>query len=322
MKKWSLRNNLYLTFLVIATFTPLKINAKIYEDAKNFLGRWDINVISTGSGWANRARFCWLELKVENDTLKGRLQPGEGMTVDITDIKIENGELTFRPINQTKAIWRCKIKGDQLKGTATSSIFGKETRSWTGTKGPKWSEKLPVRKPGKPVDLIDKDVSGWLLQDPNRPIGWFVKDGILQNLGQQANNIYSKQKFRDFKIDAEFKVDPKSNSGIYLRGRYEIQIMDNFGSPMNVHSQGALYGYIVPPVNACKPSGEWQTFEITIIANRVTVILNGTMLYENGDAPGITGGALDSNEEDPGPIMIQGDHGKVQFRKFIVTPLI
>jgi hypothetical protein len=173
------------------------------------------------------------------------------------------------------------------------------------------------------VDLIGNDVSGWLVQKPGVPIGWSVKDGILMNQGKQANNIYTRQKFQDFKLEAELKVDPKSNSGIYLRGRYEIQVMDGFGeSPLNIHSMGCLYGYIIPSVNACKPAGEWQTFEITLIANRVTVILNGTRIIDNGEIPGITGGALDANEKESGPIMIQGDHGTVQWRKLIVTPLI
>jgi hypothetical protein len=167
-----------------------------------------------------------------------------------------------------------------------------------------------------------KDVSGWLGQDPGRPLGWSVKDGILMNQGKGANNIYSTQKFNDFQLEVEFNVDPKSNSGVYLRGRYEIQVLDGFGRPLDIHSQGALYGFIVPAVNADKPAGEWQTYEITLIANRVTVILNGAKIIDNGEVPGITGGALDANEKGPGPIMLQGDHGRVQFRKVRITPLI
>jgi hypothetical protein len=290
---------------------------------KTFIGRWDIEVIGAGYGDVNTlagwTRFCWLELKLENGNVKGRLQPGAGATADITDIKIENGELSFK---QGRSIWKATAKGKRLEGTVNSPFFGKETRSWIGVRGPVWPAKLPNRKPGKPVDLIGNDVSEWLVQNPGKPIGWFVKEGILMNLGKEANNIYTKQKFQDFKLEAEFKVDPKSNSGIYLRGRYEIQIMDSYGSSLNIHSQGALYGYIVPSVNACKPAGEWQTFQITLIANRVTVILNGTMIIDNGEVPGITGGVLNAKENEPGPLMIQGDHGTVKWRKLIITPLI
>jgi hypothetical protein len=207
-----------------------------------------------------------------------------------------------------------------LVGTA---LINGETLSWSGVRAPVWPASPPKRKPGKPLDLFNgKDVSGWLCQDPRRPMGWFVKDGILQNEGKQANNIYTQQKFNDFKLEVEFNVDPESNSGVYLRGRYEIQILDSPGRPLDVHSQGALYGFIVPAVRADKPAGEWQTYEITLIANRVTVILNGIKIIDDGEVPGITGGALDADEKGPGPILLQGDHGRVQFRKVRLTPLI
>lgn len=321
MKNQLMRSYSYASLFIILVLAAACTGCA--PEVKPFLGRWDINVISSDTGYANRPRFCWLELKLENDTLKGRLQPGQGATVDVTEIKLENGELSFCQSNRTEAIWLATLKGQQLEGTVKSPIFGKETRSWSGVLAPVWPAKLPMRITGKPVNLIGEDVSGWLVQKENRPIGWSVEDGILMNQGRQANNIYTKQKLQDFKLETEFKVDPKSNSGIYLRGRYEIQIMDGYGATsLNVHSQGCLYGYIAPSVNACKPAGEWQTFEITLIANRVTVILNGIKLIDNGEVPGITGGALDARENEPGPIMLQGDHGPVQFRKLILTPLI
>jgi len=204
----------------------------------------------------------------------------------------------------------------------TAHVDG-QTLSWIGVRGPVWPATPPQRKPGKPIDLFNgKDTSNWLCQDPRRPMGWSVKDGILMNEGEEANNIYTRQKFNDFKLHVEFNVDPQSNSGVYLRGRYEIQILDDLNRPLDVHSQGALYGFIVPPVKASKPAGEWQTYEITLIANRVTVILNGTKIIDNAEVPGITGGALDANEKEPGPILLQGDHGRVQFRKVRLTPML
>ncbi len=291
------------------------------EGEKDFLGRWDIDVLGSGYG-IGRTRYCWLELKMEDGVLKGRLQPGEGASVGIADIKIENGVLSFHPVNQENATWTGSIKGKRLEGKVTARMYGEAPRSWIGVRGPVWPAKPPARKPGKPVDLIGKDVSGWLLQYPDRPMGWYIKDGIFMNESKAANDIYTRQKFQDFKLEAEFKLDPKSNSGIYLRGRYEIQIQDDAGRSLNVHSQGALYGFIIPSVNACKPAGEWQKFEITLIANRVTVVLNGAKIIDNGEVPGITGGAIDANEKEPGPILIQGDHGTVQFRKLVLTPLI
>ena len=125
----------------------------------------------------------------------------------------------------------------------------------------------------------------------------------------------------NFQVALEFRLSKGSNSGLYLRGRYEIQITDDQGRPLDIHSQGALYGFTVPSVSASKAAGEWQRFDVTIVANRVTVVLNGTKIIDNGVMPGITGGALDANEAEPGPIMIQGDHGKIEIRKVTVTPL-
>ena len=137
-----------------------------------------------------------------------------------------------------------------------------------------------------------------------------------------ANNLVSKQKFDNFKIHCEYKLEAKSNSGIYLRGRYELQVLDDFGKEPESHGHMAIYSRVAPAVNASKPAGEWQVMEAVIIGNRVTVTLNGKTVHNNAILAGITGGALDSNEAAPGPIMIQGDHGKVWFRKVTVTPIL
>jgi hypothetical protein len=319
-----MRIRLSLMVVIIAlavTMLPSVPATRASEDG--FLGRWDITVPGKDS---ERSRFCWLEVTRENGTLQGRFNPGGGAQFPIKEIAIENGNLTFQypqgtPPSQTKAVWKAVLKGAKLEGTAA---LGKEGNLvWSATRVPDWPKALPKRKEGTPVDLFNgKDVSGWLGQVHGKELGWSVKDGILQNAGANANNIYSEQKFRDFKLEVEFNVDPKSNSGVYLRGRYEIQIIDQADRPLDVHSIGALYGFVIPPVNAAKPAGQWQKFEITLIANRVTVVLNGTVLMKEAEVPGITGGALDANEGDPGPIMIQGDHGRVQFRKIQLTPLI
>ena len=301
-----------LVWAVIASPSP--------EGEDAFLGRWDITATGSPSGLP---RNCWLELRREDGVLKGRFNPGGGAVFDLPQVSIEHGELKFQyPQWKTgkPQVWVGMLNGARLMGAA--NVDG-EMLSWSGVRGPVWPATPPQRKPGKPIDLFNgQDVSGWLCQDPRRPMGWFVKDGILMNEGKGANNIYTQQKFNDFKLEVEFNVDPQSNSGVYLRGRYEIQILDGYGRPLDVHSQGALYGFIVPAVNADKPAGEWQAYDITLIANRVTVILNGTKIIDNGEVPGITGGALDANEKGPGPIMLQGDHGRVQFRKVRLTPLI
>ena len=314
----------FAALLMLATIVPLcPVRASASpagEDA--FLGRWDITATGTKS---SLPRNCWLELRRDGGVLKGRFNAGGGAVFDLPQVMIANGEVGFqypqgRPPKQTQQVWQAKVKDGGLVGVA---LVNGQTLSWSGVRGPDWPATPPKRNPGKPINLFNgKDVSGWLCQDPHHPMGWFVKGGILMNEGKNACNIYTQQKFNDFKLEVEFNVDPESNSGVYLRGRYEIQILDGYTRPLDVHSQGALYGFIVPAVKADKPAGEWQTYEITLIANRVTVIMNGTKIIDNGEVPGITGGALDANEKGPGPIMLQGDHGKVQFRKVRITPLI
>lgn len=289
---------------------------------RDYLGRWDITVPAEGAG---RARYCWLEVVKQGNLLKGRFNQGGGAVFDLPEIAIVNHELTFqypagRPADNLKASYRAQFKNGRLEGTVAA---GKGApKKWSGVRAPKWPARAPKRKPGTAIDLFNgKDMSGWLGQNTGKPAGWSVVDGAMVNV-DRADNIYSEKKFTDFKLEVEFNVAPKSNSGVYLRGRYEIQVIDGEGRPRDIHSQGALYGFIVPHVNVDKPAGEWQRFEITLIANRLTVDLNGTRIIDNAEVPGITGGALDADEGAPGPIMLQGDHGPVKYRKVRLTPLI
>ncbi len=318
-----MRARALILILLVAIFTPLGL-LRAADSASDdaFLGRWDITATGTRSGLP---RICWLELRRDGGVLKGRFNAGGGAVFDLPQVMIAGGQLGFqypagKPPNQVPQVWQASLQDGRLKGMA---IVNGQTLPWTGERGPVWPLTSPARKPGNPIDLFDgKNVSGWLCQDPHHPMGWFVKDGILMNEGKNACNIYSKQKFENFTLHVEFNVDKDSNSGVYLRGRYEIQILDGFSRPMDVHSQGALYGFIVPSAKADKPAGQWQTFDITLVLNHVTVIENGTRIIDHAEVPGLTGGALDANEKDAGPIMLQGDHGRVEFRKVRLTPLI
>ncbi len=315
-----MRITICLAFFAVASCAAVGNTATAPATDHDYLGRWDITIPAQDN---KRARYCWLEVTSEGGALKGRFNEGGGAVFPLPEIAIENGELKFqheigRPADKLTAVYRAQLKDGKLEGTAT---FGKETRKLMGIRGPNWPASLPKRKPGKPIDLFDgKDMSGWLGQNTGKPTGWSVRDGAMIN-EDHADNIYSDKKFRDFKLEVDFNVAPKSNSGVYLRGRYEIQVMDGAGRPLDVHSQGALYGFVVPSTNAERPAGEWQKFEITLVANRLTVLLNGTRIIDNAEVPGITGGALDADEGEPGPIMLQGDHGPVKYRRVVLTPL-
>jgi Domain of Unknown Function (DUF1080) len=132
--------------------------------------------------------------------------------------------------------------------------------------------------------------------------------------------LVTEQKFTDFKLNTEYRYPQGSNSGVYLRGRYEVQIEDDCGEEADNHRSGGVYGFLTPSVNAAKKAGEWQTLEVTLVGRMVTVVLNGEPVIDRQAIPGITGGALDGDEGEPGPILLQGDHGAVEFRNLSLTP--
>jgi hypothetical protein len=153
-------------------------------------------------------------------------------------------------------------------------------------------------------------------------MGWSIEDNVMTN-GDGGNNLVSHQTFTNFKVEAEYRLGENSNSGIYLRGRYELQVLDDYGRTEGRADLGhmAIYGRTAPSVNASKPIGEWQAMEAVLVGNRVTVTLNGQRVHDNAIIGGITGGALDANETAPGPIMVQGDHSGVWIRRLVVTPI-
>jgi len=168
-----------------------------------------------------------------------------------------------------------------------------------------------------------------VLTDPNQVNGWSVINGILVNRPTQIpgydhisyGNLRTEKDFEDFNLKIDVNVPPGENSGIYLRGIYEVQVMDSYQKPLDSHNMGAIYSRIMPTVSAEKPAGEWQTFDITLVNRHVTVILNGVTIIDNQPLLGCTGGALWSDQFRPGPIYLQGDHGPIMYRNIVLTPI-
>lgn len=134
-------------------------------------------------------------------------------------------------------------------------------------------------------------------------------------------DLVTKEKFKDFKLHAEFRIPKRGNSGIYLRGRYEVQISDDQGREVaNNRSTGSIYGFLAPNQNVTKPAGEWNIFDIILNGRWITIEFNGHKVIDKAEIPGITGGALDCQEGEPGPIMLQGDHQAVEYRNIVITP--
>jgi len=182
---------------------------------------------------------------------------------------------------------------------------------------------------GQPLQLFNgKDLSGWKLINPKQANGFKVVDGVLVNdpvivEGKRVNygNLRTEKEFYDFKLSLDVNVPEHSNSGVYLRGMYEIQVFDSFGKELDSHNMGALYSRVAPTQSAEKPGGEWQTMEMILCKRHVTVILNGKTIIDNQPAYGPTGGAIIADVFKPGPIYLQGDHGKVSYRNIVLTPI-
>jgi hypothetical protein len=313
---------------MLKRFVPLLIALflfpVVYAKSNPFLGKWDITATT-----ANGKQIFWLEVTEANGQLAGTFLHRSGSVYKLTSVAVENDELVFdASVANGKRMHKAKLVGGKLMGTLTATnprTNQTETLNWVGVRAPKWGkfDANAKHKFGKPVELFDgKSIEAtWGVQNTSKPSGWSVIDGVMANEAG-ANNLVSKESFKDFKIQAEYKLEAKSNSGIYLRGRYELQVLDDYGKEAESHGHMGIYSRIPAKVNASKPAGEWQTMEATIVGNRVTVILNGQKVHDNQIIDGITGGALDAEESNPGPIMLQGDHGKVWFRKVTVTPII
>jgi hypothetical protein len=147
---------------------------------------------------------------------------------------------------------------------------------------------------------------------------WKAVNGVLTN-AKSGGNLVTDQTYGDFKLHVEFRYPKGGNSGVYLRGRYEAQIEDSHGREPATGGIGAIYGFLIPNENAARPAGEWQTYDITLVGRMVTIVLNGREVVCRTNIPGPTGGALDSDEGKPGPIMLQGDHGPVEYRNLTIT---
>jgi hypothetical protein len=285
-------------------------------DQKAFVGRW--NLTSSGD---NPAPY-WLEVKDEGGKLSARFLNRGGHPTPVENVRVEGDELvfTFGSGNQPQAEFRGKVMGDTLTGTLKR---GDRTVTLSGRRPAPWppSNANGNHTYGTAVVLFDgKSLDAFGVQQKDRPMNWSIEEGVMTN-GEKAANLVSKEKFKDFKLNAEYKVGPATNSGIYLRGRYELQVLDDFGKPPFDRGHMAIYGWKAPAVNASKPQGEWQTMEAIVVGNRVTVTHNGQRVHDNAVLEAITGGALDNDELSPGPLMIQGDHTKVWFRKIVVTPI-
>lgn len=325
----------------------LAVATAAFGQQNPYVGRWNLK----GTG-PDADKVYWLEVKENGKTLEGRFLNRTAHATPLAWVRIENDELVFQygrgeggpsdPVRACGPIYRARIENGKLIGRHTPApcvLPGAAAPPapatppaeihWIGTRQPVWPPSNANGKHtyGTPVVLVGPgvtlDVWGVTGDTHGKSGGWKLVDGTLMNDPPTYNPV-SKQTFNDFKIDTEFKLDEGQNSGLYLRGRYELQMALGPGPAATKGRQGmmAIYGWKAADVDAARPSGEWQQLEVIIVGNHLTATLNGKRIHDNALLPAMTGGALDNDEFAPGPIMIQGDHSRVAVRKMIVTPIV
>jgi hypothetical protein len=330
----------FRVILVVSALAAVLGNSLAVDNP--FLGGWELKLPGGAAGW----------LGVED--VHGRLQAsllwGGGSVMPLESAKLENGQLVLKRKHSSQRedengktmnllsfeTITATVDGDTIKLTSVKPREqepGQDRADFTGRREPPMppAPNLSGVKFGEPIPLLNgKDLTGWRLTDPNVDSGWSVKDGVLVNEVPQAEgkprkhygNLRTDREFEDFNLHLEVRVPPKGNSGVYLRGIYEVQVQDSHGKPLDPHNMGAIYSRIKPTTSAEKPAGEWQTMDITLVDRHVTVILNGQKIIDNQPLLGCTGGALWSDVTRPGPIYLQGDHTGIEYRNIVLKPVV
>jgi hypothetical protein len=305
---------LIFPFVPFSSAQAHSIKPGIYAESP-LEGRWDLTLSNSGKTYPS-----WLEVRHSGlRTLVGQFVGQGGSARPISRINFTDHIVSFSIPPQwdtasNDLVFEGRYEGDSLKGTIImpdGTLFkftGLRAPLLRNTSEPAWASQ---------VKLFDgKDLKGWHVSGEKNQ--WLAKDGMMTSPAS-GSNIMTDAVFNDFKLHIEFRIPAGSNSGVYLRGRYEIQIVDSKGQEPNVGLLGAIYGFISPMEMMANAAGEWQSFDVTLIGRLVTLAVNGKVVISKQEIPGITGGAINSKEGEPGPIMIQGDHGPIDLRNILIT---
>ena len=319
------------------------VSVSAAETANPYIGRWALTIPGGGAGWLGVAE--------ENGELVAhilwgggsvvawdRVDPGENTLNIERDHKVQRKDAkgkVIEPLEWTETIV-ANISGDTLRLTQIQpnrNGKGESRNEFTGKRIPPLPPKPDLSKAryGKPIALFDgTNLDKWKLTNPRQKNGWSIKDGILVNNPVQPEggrhisygNLRTVAEFEDFNLKLEVNVSERGNSGVYLRGIYEVQISNSYGRGLDSHNMGGIYSRIAPTISAEKPPGQWQTMSMTLLDRHATVELNGKVIIDNQPLMGCTGGALWSDELKPGPIYLQGDHTAINYRNIVLTPII
>jgi hypothetical protein len=307
---------------LLAWMCPQPVNAQAHPTvdgsraARAYLGRWDLTVRTP-----TQERPSWIEISDDHGRIEG-LMVGLWGHATPTEVRFNRGAIEFTVPEDSGFPDGTRLHGrlanGELVGTATAPN-GASWR-WTGHPAPTL-ERKGVPRWGKAIRLFDgKDLAGWTFADPTQASAWSVEGGTLIKHGR-GSEIVTTARFRDFKLHVEFNCGPMANSGVYLRGRYEVQIETNAGQEPPNRRMGSIYGYIAPEPPVPRTPNVWRTYDITLVGRTVTVVEDGRTVIDHREIPGVTGGALNTDEGSPGPIYLQGtEDGQVMFRNIVITP--
>jgi hypothetical protein len=328
--------------IAVLTFVSLTTTALAADPHEPFLGNWALTTPSGGAGWLGVTKekgYYDAQILWEG----GSVVPVASVFFDdanmfvtrVSEVRRRDGGKVVRTHQFTELI-AARVEGDNLSLT---TMKGRENgegivqADFSGKRIPALppAPDLSKVKFGEPLVLLNgKDLTGWRLTNPGQVNGWSVAEGVLINRPVQEEgkprkaygNLRTEREFEDFNLKLEVRVPPRGNSGVYLRGIYEVQVMDSHGHSLDSHNMGAVYSRITPTVAAEKPANEWQTLELTLVDRHVTVVLNGTKTIDNQPLSGCTGGALWADQFRPGPVYLQGDHTGVDYRNMVLRPVV
>jgi len=278
------------------------------------LGRWDITI------YKGKKTFpSWLELEQGERGLKGRFVGRTGSVRPVTTLDYHDQKLFFSlPVQWEKHSGDMEFSATYRENRIEGITYDESGNSLRFEAVP--APPLNCRENNSWGPELDLLTEVWKVRNPDTTNGWTLRDGVLENT-PPSSDLISQNKFTDFILSAEVYLPDSSNSGIYLRGRYEVQLTNKFPQKTGDRGKmGAIYGFIAPDTLFDRPGGVWYKLEITLIGRCVTLKLNDILLIDHQEIPGITGGALDSREGEAGPIMLQGDHGPVKFRHLRLRP--
>lgn len=301
---------------------------------KKLMGDWSLDLESGEPAWLSIS-----EVDGEKQVrLRIHVGPEEPFEID----KVESGRIHFTMKGRKKKV---KIESKVEVRIVDGKLDGKVVRTrldgsdaeevkFTGKKIPPMPKTVPDLskvKFGKPIQLFNgKDMAGWRPHEDNKINGWSAENGMLVNKTPKTDfsatgahaNLRTVDEFEDFRIQIDFLIEAQRNSGVYLRGIYEAQVVDRDSRMQGLQGVGSIFSRIAPSKNAGKPGGEWQSYDITLVDRHVTVILNGEKVIDNQPVIGPTGGAIYTDPSAPGPIYLQGDHTAVKYKNIVLTPVV